>query len=205
MAIGNEDAYEFSLNSGPDANKPTDPQAGDIYISTDTKQMFICYAAGVWQISSPLSVDSDGILKFNNKTVWSSTDVVQIAAADFSQSSNTLTPSADWTHISVTAYCNGYILILTTSPTAAGINDSNILTAGGRYPTNAPLTEIIKLSDNVLIPSGKPLYMFQLSKAISSYETLLTEAKNAVPFATTAAQRFAIKKAQPVKVPSWVI
>jgi hypothetical protein len=49
MAIHDEIAYEFSLNSGLEKDKPTDPSAGDIYISTDTNRLYICYTESEWQ------------------------------------------------------------------------------------------------------------------------------------------------------------
>jgi hypothetical protein len=38
----------INVNSGLEAYKPVNPKPGDIYATTDTKKLFVCYNVGVW-------------------------------------------------------------------------------------------------------------------------------------------------------------
>jgi hypothetical protein len=60
-----------SVAHGLDEDKPTTPQKGDEYLATDTKKLYVCYEVGVWEVASPLSVNGNGVLKFDNKTLFS--------------------------------------------------------------------------------------------------------------------------------------
>lgn len=37
------------FDHGLDANKPANPVAGEAYLATDTKVLYVCYADGVWE------------------------------------------------------------------------------------------------------------------------------------------------------------
>lgn len=52
MALGDISFGATNLKSGADADKPASPKAGDIYVATDTVQMYICYDAGIWRHAS---------------------------------------------------------------------------------------------------------------------------------------------------------
>jgi hypothetical protein len=70
MAIGNESATEFNINSGLEENRPTDPVSGSVYLATDTENMYVCYENGVWQLASPIKTESDNTLTMNGKQLY---------------------------------------------------------------------------------------------------------------------------------------
>ena len=37
-----------NLRSGPSAQRPANPEVGDVWLETDTSKVFVCFAAGVW-------------------------------------------------------------------------------------------------------------------------------------------------------------
>ena len=37
-----------NLQSGTAAEKPMNPEVGDVFVETDTEKTFVCYSAGVW-------------------------------------------------------------------------------------------------------------------------------------------------------------
>lgn len=59
MAIGNESATEFNINSGLEENRPTDPLQGSVYLATDTEKMYVCYTAGIWKSTGGIDTITD--------------------------------------------------------------------------------------------------------------------------------------------------
>lgn len=43
-----EDVEAGSLTSGLDANKSATPSVGDVYLATNTKKLYVCFAVNVW-------------------------------------------------------------------------------------------------------------------------------------------------------------
>lgn len=53
MALGDISFGATNLKSGADADKPASPKAGDIYVSTDTNIIYVCYVGGTWTNANP--------------------------------------------------------------------------------------------------------------------------------------------------------
>ena len=154
MAIHDESAYEFSLNSGKDSDKPTDPHAGDIYISTDTGVLNICFDGSAWieqplPIPSPLSVDANGALMFENKPL-----VTALGIETFQGFSNSaaFTPPADIMDVYLnTPSRNGNIMLVSTSATVAALAPENIIAVSHIVQT------VFILKKSAFVPRA-PLY-----------------------------------------------
>lgn len=44
--------YNGTMTAGLDASKPVNPLVNDIYIATDTKRIYVCFAIGVWSVTN---------------------------------------------------------------------------------------------------------------------------------------------------------
>lgn len=53
MALGDISFGATNLKSGADADKPSNPKAGDIYVATDTSIVYVCYVGGTWVDATP--------------------------------------------------------------------------------------------------------------------------------------------------------
>uniref|UniRef100_A0A6H1Z8A3 Uncharacterized protein n=1 Tax=viral metagenome TaxID=1070528 RepID=A0A6H1Z8A3_9ZZZZ len=42
--------FESKVLFGLNANKPTNPAVGNIWVATDTSQTYVCYTAGIWTL-----------------------------------------------------------------------------------------------------------------------------------------------------------
>ena len=49
MGLSNLSFSATNINAGNDADKPSSPKAGDIYIATDTNKVYVCYNDGTWR------------------------------------------------------------------------------------------------------------------------------------------------------------
>jgi hypothetical protein len=70
-----------NLKSGTQAQKPANPEVGDVYLETDTSKLYVCFSEGVWEeiVSGPalpevgagdtLNVSTDGE-KTTTSTQW---------------------------------------------------------------------------------------------------------------------------------------
>ena len=178
MAISDESAYEFSLNTGLDANKPADPAAGDIYISTDMGKLNICFKVGVWAsqpLPLPITIGDDSTLNFNGKPLvtpdGSAISLTQAATFTINEDVFGIMPNP-----------NGNTSIISTSPTLAGVTDKNIIGAQSRVPQNAATIEL--RLNNTVTPKGTTVYVYSRAKSYSSMESLLGELSTFVPFAS---------------------
>ena len=194
MAIGDESAYEFSLNSGLNKDKPTDPTAGDIYISTDTDVLNVCFEGGKWEsqkIPIPLSVTSDGTLKFNGKTIFTTTgtaknDIIRAPSAQFGEVIGNINAGQPWTSNKTT--------IISTAPTAAALSEDNILAVSAWTNT---LTVLKRHVD--IIASGTVLYFYYLPTARADLDDVYTNLSAALPHSSAADVRIVYYSALIIK------
>ena len=190
MAIHDESAYEFSLNSGKDSDKPTDPHAGDIYISTDTGVLNICFDGSAW-IEQPLP------LKLPSYAESPTSEPLALPATA------TLTITEDICYLHTVAPYNGGILV-STAPTVAEIKEENILTAGSRN-TASSTPFFLKQFENGLIKADSILYLYRYSINLTTMDALLANLDQCTRNATARSSWFTTKKAFLLKTPSAVI
>jgi hypothetical protein len=176
MVVGVESATEFNINHGPIENRPTDPLAGSVYISpkpdepTTALIMSVCAVDGVWQeqiipIDSPLSIGNADLVLFNDAPLY--TPRGSATLYNF-VNSNPHPLSGDSIDIRVTNAGANLSILVSTSPTVAGLTDQNILSAGSYF--NGNLTVFKKTA---YFPTGSQIYAYR-GPISDTYDELLT-------------------------------
>ena len=168
-----------TMSAGLLTDRPDTPQIGDEYLSTDTKQYFICYEVGVWVLNSPTYAESPDV------------EMIPIPA------SNTFTPASDYCYFETTVYVNGFGILVSTASPSETVTAENVIAAGHRLPTNAAQTTLKKF-DNGLIKKGTVLYIYRYTVNCATLDALLASTIPTVSLTGTS-NGFGIKKAYSLK------
>ena len=197
MAI-QEMGDEFALTVGKQADRPA-PSKGLIYLSEDEKLLNVCFNGNEWieqamPVQNPLTVDENGNLLFNGKAIY--TPVTTGEEQFLLNSASPFQSSDDAIHVRVTrAGQNNLSVLLSTSPTVAGLSESNILSAGVYM---ASTMTVFKKVD--FITAYNKVYAYR-GPATANYEQLLNNLSSfASPNGNSTAVTFVYSKINRVKV-----
>ena len=128
MPISPQTYTKSDVQKGNEADLPPRPLAGDIFITTDTGKLCICFENGAWieqplPIPTPLGIDENGVLTFNGKAIYSTGS---IGTVSFATASRTLTTAGAFFELN--GHVN-YSHVLSTAATPAELRPENILSA----------------------------------------------------------------------------
>lgn len=110
--------YTASINVGVDASKAASPSTGDLYLATDTKILYRCYAAGTWT-KEPLASGTDAAKPASPAVgdVYLATDTQKLYRC---YTAGTWSVDATFTIVTVTTLkADALIVNDTTTPTTA--------------------------------------------------------------------------------------
>lgn len=173
-----------SLEHGLEADLPPNPRPGDVYIATDTQRQFIAFEAGVWTLASPLTVDENSNLDFDGNPLFTNGIARNASFPNGGTQLSGIFGLMTNVRLSPNVTMGRITAILSTSPTAAGLAEDNILAATMRFgnSTNFPF-----FSFNGIIDIGSAYFYRSPSALINTFDDVL---QNLNTFGTNPANIF---------------
>ena len=179
-----------TMSAGLLIDRPDTPQPGDEYLSTDTKQYFICYELGAWEIATPIYAEA---LEAVYLAVTAGVPKIPI--------------KEDLCYLQVGAQSNGVGYIISTAPTKGQLTEDNVLAASHRNPSLNSTFVILKEFTDGLIKKGADVYVYQFGKPYATLAELLTDKDTQYVFIPTGTVSNGLNAKKPfyLKSPSVVI
>lgn len=194
MAITPQSVTKNDVQKGLEANLPPLPLAGDIYVTTDTDKLCICFENGVWTnqeipVSNPLSVD-EGIVLFKENPLFVDGDIINATLSN-GNAYTTLTESSKIVVSGSNQTGSARTRLLSTAPNTGSLTPDNIFWIASNG--------IVLKNEQKIRPSGFKFYGYWTSSVYATLDLLYAQLTLQNPTTSTVNLTVAIDQPKFVK------